>query len=725
MASMSSKAIGSILLLMFVLGTTAHAFDQTVAIRTLKLKDSGTKQRLSLSVTDKTLAFPPATGAMSPASAGAVLEIVSAENPTGASFAAPGNAAASDPGWTYLGNRTARHKFKHRGAPDAVSTIKKIKIKESGRLKLIGLSTSGAMLSAATDVFIRLTIGDLRICGRIESQAIVEVVSGEKWFARGAFGYAPLVDCTTPVFQICGAGDMCENASHCNGAVCTGSCVCGDCPVAMTWGLNADGEGSQQTLGWSGILNGVQRVGGGQTTLALDCSTGVPADCGTCTVLGVDQSSSSCRCAGDSQTTCDEPLQPDLDDCAGAMCECFTGPPDPSFVGGTPRCVSHRLASNVSGTVNTQTGQMVLDYSKSVAIFLGICPTCVGDLFANDGVRGGLCLGGQSDGLACDANGSHSQLPAPGGASYSLDCMPSSSRNISGAGLPTDLHPLSTDVASLTASIPCTAPGFELFDCHCPDDFGSSSRPNRCAFACNAGPEFGVGCGVNGAAINGTPTTCSAGPNIGRACDEDVDCPDGLCNINPTHCTLGDPADEGRACATNGDCGGGTCVDACPGGRCVPLCDPTPGDAEQGRCAAGPPTYHCSGVGFEGRACSSSQAEGNCTATCSVMGNPCTSDEDCEISESCEGSCKLAGPCEAGVDEILGTGDDNPGAGVCIADERRCSLDPLVATGSPGLIAPTMTAVGCVGASSGTALNNSWGLGGPARTKLEMSVRYE
>ena len=184
--------------------------------------------------------------------------------------------------------------------------------------------------------------------------------------------------------------------------------------------------------------------------------------------------------------------------------------------------------------------------------------------------------------------------------------------------------------------------------------------------------------------------------------------------MNPLQCSGGDPADEGTSCTTNGDCATGTCGDACPGGRCVPLClpatDPTFSarcaaapyiecttngdcpvgdscapytDSEEGFCAGGDPNYHCSGASDTFRGCFVNNAEGSCsgvcTTSCSASGTPsggsltpCESRDECGGGEICCGACELSQYCEAGIDAILGTADDNIGAGRCFADERNC-----------------------------------------------------
>jgi hypothetical protein len=304
----------------------------------------------------------------------------------------------------------------------------------------------------------------------------------------------------------------------------------------------------------------------------------------------------------------------------------------------------------------------------------------------------------------------------------STDCPPTPATNISGNGLEISFYPATSETRSLPFAVPCTAPGFELYDCPCPDGGGTLTKPNACAAACDAaGPSFGEGC-VTGNTF-GKLTTCVGGPRAGSACDEDTDCAPGTCSGNPTQCT-GNPAFEKFSCSTNADCGaGGTCGDACPSGRCVPLCIPDAGDPEDGVCAAGPTTYHCDGEKDVFRTCTAIEANGGCTATCSVAATACNGNGDCPTGETCVGSCVAARNCEAGGDGMLGTFDDLPGAGVCVGDNRNCFLDPIEAEGGDifnGQGDPTnakSVAVYCIGKTSSTAINSSAGLGGAGRLR--------
>lgn len=455
---------------------------------------------------------------------------------------------------------------------------------------------------------------------------------------------------------------------------------------------------------------------------------------------------------------------------------------------GTAVCTLSQFRSNTTGTMNIITGEQETYYQLFSKVHTGVsneipCPVCGG--FCSGGFRDGSPCEGTCDVPALDSSGSgtacrfdddclvgevcsSASARCPGGeCNLSLvcrggesagspcrpeaattifglvsgDCLPDPGKNISGQGLAIDFLPATSETAGLPLSLPCSAPGFELFDCPCPDDGGTATVPNKCAFSCDTGAEFGIGCGVNGAAINGIPTTCSAGPNFGRACDEDIDCPGGLCNVNPTHCSAGLPEDDGKACTTNADCSGGAgvCGDACPSGRCVPLCIPgAGGDLEEGFCAGGPPSYHCSGVQDIFRVCADVQASGGCLATCRTTCNggvgsggseaPCSGDSPCGGGEVCCGACAEATNCEAGVDGVFGTTDDLPGAGNCIADIQNCFEQvagfTAIATGKDKLDNPiygpnNVVAVSayCLGATGNAAINSVAGLGGPGRLR--------
>jgi hypothetical protein len=438
------------------------------------------------------------------------------------------------------------------------------------------------------------------------------------------------------------------------------------------------------------------------------------------------------------------------------------GGPLPVSAAGVAVCAVQTFRTDVAGTRNIVTGEHELWYRQYSQIHLGEtserpCPVC-----------GGFCVGGTRKTSVCEGRCLTTQTPCrfdsecpvndrcgsqspdcPGGycnlslvcgadpainpvvvgrpchidyrspvfGTLSNDCPPASTNNITGQGLEVDYWPTASEGVTLPATMPCTLPGLELYECPCPDDGGQPTAPNDCTPACNApGPNFGVGC-ANGSG-SGAATVCNAGANEGRLCDEDEDCPGGACARNPRHCA-GDPTLERHECATNADCGAGTCVDACPGGRCLPLCAPVPGDSSDGYCIAGPAVFHCNGPQLSFRDCDEAAATGACSATCQTGGGACDSDDDCAAGDRCMGDCLHAQDCEAGPDGELGNNDDIPGAGVCVEDVLACFLGDVTATGSAAGFTPYDSgAAWCLGSTFSPAINATSGFGGPGRVSV-------
>jgi len=441
---------------------------------------------------------------------------------------------------------------------------------------------------------------------------------------------------------------------------------------------------------------------------------------------------------------------------------------------GTTVCTIQTFRENVTGTRNILTGEHAIYYTEASTIHTGDdssrpCPVC-----------GGFCIGGKQAFEVCKGSCEISGDPCrfdsdcpssercttsspacPGGycelslvcgtttsnpltgesingnpceityehrafGTLSHDCAPLPGQNFSGPGLFVEFQPTTSEARSLPSIYPCTAPGYELYDCPCPAlPGGTATRPNSCTPGCNApGPDFGIGCADGNTA--GFGTVCSDGSNAGKPCDEDTDCPASTCSKNPTHCT-GDLSRERFQCSSNADCGVGTCVDACPGGRCVPLCVPTIDDPYDGICAAGPPLYRCETERFKLKTCNAAgDVDGaTCNAVCSISATACTKDSECPLGEVCEGPCLSHKECEAGDDGILGTADDEIGAGACIAIPRDCFLTPVTAEGgdtSNGNGDPTNVAtVGlfCQQPTVSPAINVGAGFSGPNRVRKQ------
>ncbi|HIL14336.1 MAG TPA: hypothetical protein EYG16_11765 [Deltaproteobacteria bacterium] len=301
-----------------------------------------------------------------------------------------------------------------------------------------------------------------------------------------------------------------------------------------------------------------------------------------------------------------------------------------------------------------------------------------------------VCSGGPNNGLACRPSAATTFFGIT-----SNDCPPDTANNASGAGLEINFSPATTGSVAMAASLPCEAPGFENYDCPCPGDGGVPPEPNSCNYGCNAGAELGTGCST-GNGGKGEATVCIGGsaPPL-TACDDDGDCPGGTCSDNPTHC-VGDVATDLQPCVDNSTCGSGSCVDACPTGRCVPLCSPADtvvggrNLAVEGECAAGPLTFLCDGKTFL----------------------PCAA-----------GDSGTQTGCEAGINGVLGDADDIPGAGTCIEEPKACFQYPVAATGTPDGTTPSTVAAYCIGSTSSSAVNGSAGLGGPGRLRTDQVIQ--
>jgi cysteine-rich repeat protein len=403
--------------------------------------------------------------------------------------------------------------------------------------------------------------------------------------------------------------------------------------------------------GWTGIAHGSDVVDQALAKAYLLCPGPAGPTCGLCAVTGIDPSSGNCRCAGDNRQTCDEPFANDADDCGGALCQCYFGPPLPLSSGNTPACVVNRVRREPIGTANVDTGEANVAVSLAAEVYLGIdlttpCPSCGGtctappakvgnqcardvdcdsallsgdgvcgnyDTTPDDGLREGTCFKGTNGGQSCDVNGVSSTFPAPGGGGSSLDCFPDPGKNVSGTGLKIDLNSSTTASLSLSADIPC---GFE-------------GQP---------GAEYV--------------------------------CPCSVCDNDPL-----------RGCSSNADCSdAGVCQDFFSNG--VPLpnqcdnfdCSDLGGG--QGECTTGPDGTFCDGI---------VRADGNGFISC--LGNA-----DCA-----PGTIGLAaGDCT-------------------LSERRKCFLDPITAQGVADPDRPVSAAVFCVAPTSNGGINTVAGLPGPGR----------
>lgn len=320
------------------------------------------------------------------------------------------------------------------------------------------------------------------------------------------------------------------------------------------------------STGYTGAAFGADVIEGYEGAVTVDCSGS--DDCSACTVTldaVKDQGNAYCRCDNDVTATCDTINGADADDCGGGDCSCFFGPPLPLAAGGVSTCVVNEIVQELDGVADIGNGDSTTTVSSQAKVHTGgtgtltqPCPICTGDNTPNDGVRDGVCDGGDRDGLACDENGNTASFG--GGLSY--DCQPDPGTNVTGTGLVLALE-LTTATTALDQSIDCGG-GLTGNDCHC------RSCAADATVGCNSDQDC-VDAGVGGVCGNGAepqtqPNSCSD-----ATCTSNGDGTGfGLCLSNaPASFCEGAVQASGKGiipCSNNGDC---DAVDSsCDGGDC-------------------------------------------------------------------------------------------------------------------------------------------------------------
>jgi hypothetical protein len=394
-----------------------------------------------------------------------------------------------------------------------------------------------------------------------------------------------------------------------------------DCPVgSCDTGLGRCVTATDLDTGWTGIafnsdINDQVTMSGN-----LDCpnpfTPGVPEPCGVCEVTGLNPEQGNCRCSHDNQTICANVFQTDSADCSVGVscttaldcrvcsettstacaiddecppgelclnglrlpscvnnqcvgtCDCFFGPPLPLSSGSTPACVVNRFAEDVSGTANVDLGAGEISANLRAVVFLGElttvpCPYCTGDTTPRDGIRDGTCVLGENDGDACDVDAENETFPAPGGDGHSLDCFPTSGKNVSGTGLKIGLRQTTGD-QSLTAGIVCGFPPFAAESCPCGICSGNGTVTCSSNTDCAA---LGFGTCRNQALGKPRANGCSDG-----VCSDTGNGFDGVCSAGPTP-TYCDGAFRANGepyvtCNSNADCDATECGSGIGPGLC-------------------------------------------------------------------------------------------------------------------------------------------------------------
>jgi len=262
--------------------------------------------------------------------------------------------------------------------------------------------------------------------------------------------------------------------------------------------------------------------------------------------IGKGNDQNNQRCNGDTSVHCTS-APGGVAGCGGGLgtCEYFFGAPLSLAAGGVTTCVASQWNGGITGTFDQQSGASAGTASVLSRVYNGIavanpCPRCIGDGFANDGVRGGTCSGGTRNGLACDGEG---ESPEPSFGTSSLDCPPTPGGLL--ATIPIDLT--NKNNGTVTKTVDGTSP------------------------TCNGEPGKRCLCGA-----------CSGNSQI--PCDHDTQC----AAVGAGTCTSA----AGEPRKTN------ACLDDTTTGPNEHICTSVGGG--EGECSAGPTTTHCHIETFRG-----------------------------------------------------------------------------------------------------------------------------
>jgi hypothetical protein len=244
---------------------------------------------------------------------------------------------------------------------------------------------------------------------------------------------------------------------------------------------------------------------------------------------------------------------------------CLFGTPLPISNAGLSVCVTNTFSAPASGTLNTATGAVTLNFQlNSATVLTGNptqpCPRCsvsVGGAACNGSPASpctGVCDGGPNQGAACttrNPNGLTNGCPSPNPTVTASRCYRGTNNDntcATGADCPggtcalfigdiaISLNPLTTGTASLSSATGLFCPG--------------QTATQRGAFKsdiCRTGANTGAPC-VTGTAETVDAANCGAG---------------GLCRPGTlnNYCVAG--ANDGNGCVSAADCGvGGQCVRA-------------------------------------------------------------------------------------------------------------------------------------------------------------------
>jgi len=488
---------------------------------------------------------------------------------------------------------------------------------------------------------------------------------------------------------------------------------------------------SELDTGWTGISHNADITNDVFVAGSLLCPGPANPTCGECTVTGVLPTEGNCRCANDNRALCDQPFVADTDDCGGAICNCYFGPPLALSAGNTPACVVNRFREDVSGTANVDLGEGEITAKLASVVYLGIdkfqpCPVCAGACSAP--VASACTAPPASVGNPCSIPADCDTSPGNGVCKSTLGdpCLRNSDCDINdgdGNGVcdgfdvtPNDGIRDGTCFGGISDRASCDVGGFNT-------TFPALDGQNGGGHSLDCFPDVGKNISGTGLKIDLVQTTGAVSLTANVDCGLPNSFPPTFAHNCPCRLCSGDTT---VPCNSNAECaalGKGTCS-ANTGAGVAPApngCSKEPADGGdlfvgvcndigngEGEClTASDDLFFCDGIvrgggdGFLG--CDP-------TPKCEDTFAACTTNGDCNSGFECvtDLDCRAA---QAGLP-----------AGDCTLTARKpCFLDPIVATGQPDPTNPLGVAAFCIPPTSNPGINGVAGLPGPGRVKTQVS----
>ena len=208
-----------------------HAADQPISGMTLKLKRSGSKQRLTFVSKDPAFLFPAAGSPDDPTTHGLIVELLGG----GATGSTAVLDAAAGPGWHAS---AIRYAYMNPGAPNGGSALGRA-VMHQGKLLKITAPTTG-LVPPQGSIGIRISAGSTRSCALFDMAAVRKDADGT--FIGKSASAAVLTDCSDPQLhgldcEVSGApvcGGFCPPGSACGTDLSSCFCVSGAQPCSDT-----------------------------------------------------------------------------------------------------------------------------------------------------------------------------------------------------------------------------------------------------------------------------------------------------------------------------------------------------------------------------------------------------------------------------------------------------------------------------------------------------------